>query len=71
MKFILLPLSFLLIASCTQKGTYEAIQHGQKNDCQPLFGDEYDRCMEKHDMQYDEYEREREKALQRAPEDRR
>jgi len=69
MKFILLTLSLVLITGCTQKGTYEAIQHGQKTDCQPLFGDEYDRCMEKYAMPYDEYKREREKAMQKDQDD--
>ena len=64
MKTIALTACAILLAACADKGTYEAVQIGQKNECQPLFGDEYDKCMQRYSMPYDEYKREREKALE-------
>ena len=55
-----------LLVSCSgSKGTYEAIQTGQKNECQKLYGDEYDKCVEKYSKPYDEYKRERDEALEK------
>jgi len=68
MRYLLVLLVSLLSVSCSnssKKGTYEAIQTGQKNECQALFGNEYDRCVEKYSKPYDEYHREREEVLGR------
>ena len=64
MKTLAMIVCVILLTACTKKGTYEAVQVGQRNECQPLFGYEYDKCMEQYSMPYDEYERERKKALE-------
>lgn len=63
MKYLVILPLLLLSLSCSNKGTYEAIQIGQKNDCQKLFGDEYDKCIEKYSKPYDEYKRDREALI--------
>ena len=64
MKSLTLALLVLPLLACSSKGTYEAIQSGQKNQCQGLYGHEYDKCIEQYSKPYEEYERERKEALE-------
>ena len=63
-RLVWIMIAFPLLVSCAgSKGAYEAIQTGQKSDCQALFGDEYDKCIEKYSKPYDEYKRDRDEVL--------
>lgn len=67
--FALLRLSVFLVfivtslAACTNKEVYESVRSNRLNDCQYLTEPERERCMERYDKTYDEYEREREAIL--------
>jgi hypothetical protein len=63
MKYLSLLALLFLVSACSQKGAYESIQIGGKHDCQKLYGDEYDKCVEPYTKPYDEYQRDREEAL--------
>ena len=64
MKYpVILFLLFFSFSCSSQKGTYEAIQIGQRNDCQKLYGDEYDKCTEQYSKPYDEYKRDRDELI--------
>ena len=65
MKVIPLFLVLIALASCSNRGVYEGIQAGNRNDCLKLPPSQYDECMENANVSYDEYEleRERKKAL--------
>ncbi|WP_290579971.1 hypothetical protein [Ketobacter sp.] len=64
LRFILMPVLVTALMACSSKGTYEAIQNGQKNDCQKYYGDEYDKCIEPYSKPYEDYERDRDALLE-------
>lgn len=51
-------------AACSDKDVYNAVQGGQTTECQPLYGAEYDRCMQRYSKPFDEYLRERQEVLE-------
>lgn len=57
---ILIP---LVIAGCSSRGAYEGIQANNRFECTKLPPSQYDECMKNANKSYDEYERERQKAL--------
>ncbi len=62
---VFLPLCLLLtLSACNQSGMYKSVQMGQQNACQSLTGSDYDECMAAHSKDYDQYQREREQAMQ-------
>lgn len=61
MKLNFLIIMFLFISACTNRGAYEGIQASNRFECSKLPHSQYDECMEKINISYDEYERERKK----------
>ena len=57
-------LLLLLLVGCSSKGTYEATQVGQRNDCLKQPPAQYDDCMSKANKSYEQYERERKESLE-------
>lgn len=52
----------ILLNACSTQQAYYGTQEAQKNQCERLLPDsrEYDRCMEKANMDYKEYQQRRE-----------
>lgn len=63
MRIIGLTISILLSCGCSNQATYEAIQQGQRNECAKLPQGAYEDCMREVDTPYNEYERERQEAI--------
>lgn len=59
--FVLLLLITQLPA-CTNRGMYEGIQTSNRIECGKLPPSQYDECMERSSLSYDEYERQREET---------
>lgn len=55
--------SILLFTACSNRAVYESVRLNQQNECQKLPPGEYEKCMEQHEMDYDDYQRERERVL--------
>ena len=58
--FILIIVPLLLLAGCTNQQIYNALQDGQKVDCQKYPDTRYATCMEQLSTPYDEYAQDRE-----------
>lgn len=50
----------LLLSACSQQQMYQAVQENRLNACEKRVGEQRQRCIEQHNMPYDEYQRERE-----------
>jgi len=61
--FLLLMLLLILIAGCSNRQIYDAIQANQKNECLKIPSPEYEKCMERINKPYDKYEEERQEVL--------
>lgn len=62
MRIVFLSLSVFVIAGCsntTNKGVYEGIQMGNKNQCYELPKSEKEACLERNNLPYEEYEQNR------------
>ena len=53
----------LLLMSCSNRQIYTAIQENRRLECSKLPQGQYEKCMSEYDTPYDEYEREREAAI--------
>jgi hypothetical protein len=60
-------LALTLLAACSTRGVYEGIQTSNRQECGMLPPSQYDECMERNALSYEEYERER-KAAAEQPE---
>ena len=49
----------LFLLACSKQGVYEAVQNGQKLECDKYYGSEYDKCVSQYSKSYDDYERDR------------
>ena len=59
---VLSVLSIIAISSCTNKQIYEAVQPKyDEAECSKLPRPQYEECLERETMSFEEYEREREK----------
>ena len=63
MKLLPICLIFCVLAGCSNRGIYEGVQAGKRNDCLKVPPSQYDDCMESANKSYSEYERERKEAL--------
>lgn len=63
MRLITVCLVFLVLAGCSNRGIYEGIQAGNRNECLRLPPSQYDDCMERASKSYDEYDRERKEIV--------
>ncbi|RBP51739.1 hypothetical protein DFR28_1021172 [Arenicella xantha] len=50
-----------IASACSFQGTYDAFQYNNRLACQGLPPSDYEECLEGSDMQYEEYQRQREK----------
>ena len=64
MKMIILLLVFLMVG-CSYRGAYESLQVSRRYECTKLPPSQYQACIERASMTYDEYERERQATSQR------
>ena len=60
---LLIMLSVLIIAGCSSRQIYDSFQYEQRNECMKLPGSQYDECLERVNKPFDQYERERNEAL--------
>jgi hypothetical protein len=51
-----------MLVGCSSRGVYEGIQTSNRNECAMLPQSQYDECMERASVSYDDYQREREAA---------
>lgn len=63
MRLITVCLVFLVLAGCSNRGIYEGIQAGNRNECLRLPPSQYDDCMKRASKSYDEYDRERKEIV--------
>ncbi|WP_397472365.1 hypothetical protein [Rheinheimera sp.] len=64
MKTVVLTLMLLFIASCSNKAAYQNLQQNKRNECMRAPAAEYDKCMQNMAQSYEEYERQRQQALE-------
>lgn len=64
MKAILIVLSLVLIAGCSNEVIYDSIQANNRQECIKLPPSQYDECMGEANKSYKEYEQEREEVLE-------
>lgn len=60
---LLLSIISMCLFGCSNKQTYEAIQHSDKNDCQKRPPSQVEECLRQTNVSYDEYERNRQDIL--------
>jgi hypothetical protein len=66
--FALLISSTLLITGCTGKQLYNSMQPKYNEaECRKLPDREYKECINKKNMSYEEYEKERQKIIKKNP----
>jgi uncharacterized protein YbbK (DUF523 family) len=56
----------LALPGCGMRHVYEGLQAGQRSECQRLAEPERGRCLERANLRYDDYEKERDKAKPKA-----
>lgn len=59
----ILVIGLLIITNCSTRDMYTSIQANQKIECAKGLDSEYDGCMKKANMSYEEYEKERQKIM--------
>lgn len=59
-----LIITAIFLASCSNRQVYDAIQGGEKLDCQKLPPVQYEECMRDHGQSYEAYERDRKALLE-------
>tara|TARA_R110002073_G_scaffold125486_9_gene270046 strand:- start:429 stop:656 length:228 start_codon:yes stop_codon:yes gene_type:complete len=64
MKALIVPLIFLTVTACSNRGVYEGIQASNQFECSKLPPTQYDECMQRANTPYQEYERNRTEALE-------
>jgi hypothetical protein len=52
-----------LLAGCTNQQIYTAIQENRRQECGKLPLGQYEQCMRDYDTSYEEYERQRQAAI--------
>lgn len=62
MKIVSLMVLTFLLAGCSNKGTYDAVQAGKQMECAHLPESDYEGCMREANRSYEDYDRDR-KAL--------
>ncbi|MBW8190354.1 hypothetical protein K0504_04835 [Neiella marina] len=55
----------IALAGCSHQSWYDGIQTSKRNDCMKLPQSEADQCLNETNKTYQEYERERQEALER------
>lgn len=54
----------LLVTACSNRAVYENMHIHQRNECLKVQPSVYEECMEGQNKSYEEYQREREEALE-------
>lgn len=62
-KFLLSLLLAVTAIACSRQSVYENIQSDQKRECDQLLEHARKRCLEGYELDYEAYERERQKVL--------
>jgi hypothetical protein len=58
-KISVLMFSVVLISACSNKSLYENIQANNQFACNNVANSQYDECMERSNVSYEEYEEKR------------
>ena len=58
-KVTMLTLVLALVAGCSNKDLYENIQANNQFSCENVAPSQYDECMDRSSMSYEEYEAKR------------
>lgn len=66
MRPVLVLVAVCLLAGCSNRAIYDNIRFDRKNECLQMPATMFDACMERLDMSYDEYQRERSAVLDEA-----
>ncbi len=61
-----LLLGVLVLAACTDRQLYQAIQNNRQLECQKLPGTQYEECMKQYSQSYESYRRDREALTKEA-----
>jgi len=59
MKVVLIISAIVLVAACSNKQVYTAIQQNQRFECTKLPQGESERCLRQFDTSYEQYEKDR------------
>ncbi|NVK12393.1 MAG: hypothetical protein HWD83_10335 [Gammaproteobacteria bacterium] len=57
-------IAIVLLSSCSSEATYQGFQQSNLNDCETRPLSQYDECVEAASQSFEEYQREREEALE-------
>lgn len=63
--FAFLPVTLLLLTSCTTANWYHSVKASGENECRKLPAREYEECLRSYDQSYQEYQKQREEAIQK------
>lgn len=63
MNKLMIILAIFAIAGCSNKAVYDNIQLNNRNECSKVPPPQYERCMERANQSYDDYERERKEVV--------
>lgn len=61
-RLVTIAIALLLTGACTNQQIYDAAQQNRALECQKYPDTRYEECMATVEKDYEEYEREREKA---------
>lgn len=64
MNKLLILIALLGLSACSNRAIYENIRIQQQNDCLKEPPGQYEACVERSEKSYEEYRRERERALE-------
>ena len=53
------------VAACSNKAIYDNIQHSNRRQCAELPPSQYEQCVKQANKPYEEYEKERQEALEK------
>lgn len=64
MKFVGITTLLLLLAACSNKQVYTAIQQNRQSECAKLPQVHFEQCMKDYGAPYEDYARERQEVLE-------
>ena len=65
MKYLLIIFALLSLAGCSNRAVYENLQTNKRHGCLKVPQPDYEKCMEGMDKSYQQYEQERQEALEK------
>jgi len=65
MKIYLVVFIILLIGACSSRAIYDGFQYSNRNDCTKLLQTQYEECIDRANMPFEEYEMECKEVLEK------